>query len=128
LLDPACLIGYIPPDLSDFTEPENPRAQLERLQKELEARQSVSHFTHAGIAFLASMVLAASAVKLFWDSIRTPILGICALVISVFLAVYGTYRCVRGKRDYRRERERFELLQSLRRHLNIDDPSALLPR
>ena len=128
MLDPACRIGYIAPHLSDFTEPENPRAELERLQKELEARQSVSHFTHAGIAFLASLVLTATAVKLFWDSIRTPILGISAMVLSVFLAAYGAYRWVRGKRDYRRERERFELLQSLRRHLNIDDPSALLPR
>ncbi len=61
------------------------RQELERLQKELEARESTLHFAHAGVSFLFALMLAAAAAKLFWDSIRLPILGIVAAGCSIGL-------------------------------------------
>lgn len=104
------------------------RQELERLQKELEARESTMHFAHAGVSFLFALMLAAAAVKLFWDSIRLPILGFVAALCSVGLLTYSAFRYLRGQRVLRWEMQRYEHLRSLRRSLNIDDPSALLPR
>ena len=104
------------------------RQQLERLQKELEARESTIHFAHAGVSLLFALILAASAVKLFWDSVRLPILGILAALSSATLMVYSLRRYLRGQRALKWELQRYELLRALRRSLHIDDPSALLPR
>jgi len=104
------------------------RQELERLQKELEARESTLHFAHAGVSFLFALMLAAAAVKLFWDSIRLPILGIVAAGCSFGLLAYTAFRYLRGQRALKWELQRYEHLRSLRRSLNIDDPSALLPR
>lgn len=104
------------------------RQELERLQKELEARESTLHFAHAGVSFLFAVMLAAAALKLFWDSIRLPILGIAAAVCSAGLLAYAMFRYRRGQRRLKWELQRYEHLRSLRRSLNMDDPSALLPR
>jgi hypothetical protein len=104
------------------------RQELERLQKELEARESTLHFAHAGVSLLFAFILAAAAVKLFWDSIRVPILGFVAAFCSLGLLCYSLYRYLRGQRALKWELQRYEHLRSLRRSLNIDDPSALLPR
>jgi hypothetical protein len=104
------------------------RQELERLQKELEARESTLHFAHAGVSFLFALMLAAAAIKLFWDSIRLPILGIAATGCAIGLLAYSGFRYWRGQRALRWELQRYEHLRSLRRSLNIDDPSALLPR
>jgi hypothetical protein len=104
------------------------RQQLERLQKELEARESTIHFAHAGVSLLFALILAAAAVKLFWDSIRLPILGIAAAVCSAALMVHSIRRYLRGQRALKWELQRYERLRALRRSLHIDDPSALLPR
>ncbi len=104
------------------------RLELERLQKKLEARQSTMHFAHSGIALLAAVILAGVAAKLFWDSLQPPVLGIASAVLSAALVFYGTYRYVTGSRFLKEELRNYELLRALRRSLNIDDPSALLPQ
>ena len=110
-------------DTSDQT-----RLELERLQQKLEARQSTMHFAHSGIAFLAAVILAGVAAKLFWDALRPPLLGITAAVLSAALVLYGAYRYVTGSRFLKEELRNYEMLRALRRSLNIDDPSALLPQ
>lgn len=104
------------------------RLELERLQKKLEARQSTMHFAHSGIALLAAVILAGVAAKLFWDALWPPLLGITSAVLSAALVFYGTYRYVTGSRFLKEELRNYELLRALRRSLNIDDPSALLPQ
>ena len=85
------------------------RQQLERLQKELEARESTIHFAHAGVSLLFALILAAA-------------------VCSAALMVHSIRRYLRGQRALKWELQRYERLRALRRSLHIDDPSALLPR
>jgi hypothetical protein len=103
-------------------------AQLEKLQRELESRHSISHFARAGVSTLASLIFGSAAVKLFHDSVRFPILGLLATALCLGLAVYALRQYLRGKRLMRVELERFESLKALRRTLRIDDPSIQLPR
>ncbi len=102
--------------------------ELERLQRELAARQSVLYFAQSGAALVFALILAGAAAKLFWDSLRTPILGRGAAALSVGFATWSVLRYRRGQRTLRSEVERFEALKALRRALRLDDPSALLPR
>jgi hypothetical protein len=108
--------------------PHQTRLELERLQKKLEVRQSTMHFAHSGIALLAAVILAGVAAKLFWDSLWPPLFGIASAAMSAALLLYGTYRYVTGSRFLKEELRNYELLRALRRSLNIDDPSALLPQ
>jgi hypothetical protein len=101
--------------------------QLEELQRELESRNSVRHFAHSGVSLVIGMILAGASGKLFWDSIRTPILGWTAAVLSISAVVYSVTHYRRGKRALEEELARFETLKGLRRALGLDDPSALLP-
>lgn len=102
--------------------------QLEALQRELEARMSTFHFAHAAVSLGVGLVLAGGAGKLFWDSIRLPLLGVAAAAISLGCLGYSLFRYARGQSCLRVELERFESLKALRRSLRLDDPSALLPR
>lgn len=112
-----------------MTDPlEEARAEFERLQKELESRRSVGHFAHAGISSLAALISAAAAAKLFYDSIRFPILGLVAVLLCLALLTYAVRQYRTGKRVLKRELERFESLKALRRTLRIDDPFLQLPR
>lgn len=104
------------------------RIELERLQKELESRRSISHFAHAGISSLAAVIFAGAAAKLFYDSVRFPVLGAVAALVCVALSAYAARHYWKGKRLLRVELERFESLKALRRTLRIDDPSVQLPR
>jgi len=101
--------------------------EFEHLQKQLESRQSILHFAKAGVALLLSLIIAGAAAKLFWDSVRFPILGVLTSVLSMSLAIYALRRFLSGKRFLRRELEQFESLKALRRRLRIDDPSVNLP-
>lgn len=78
------------------------------------------HFARGAIALLASLIFAGTAGKLFWDSIRFPILGILAAALATCLALYSVRRFVAGKRLSKGEFERFEALKRLRRQLRID--------
>jgi len=107
---------------------EEPRAELERLQKELESRRSILHFAQGSGALLLSLICAGAAAKLFWDSVRFPILGVLTATLSLGLAIYALRRYLSGKRLLGHELARFESLKALRRRLHIDDPWADLPR
>jgi len=104
------------------------RARLPELQAKLAVRQSTTHFARAGVALVASAVFTGAAAKLFWDSIRFPILGALSAVVASGLIVFAWVQYRRGMGHYRRELELFASLQAVHRVLHLDDPGALLPR
>jgi hypothetical protein len=104
------------------------RKEFERLQKELESRQSVLHFAQGGVAMVLSLIFAGASAKLFWDSVRSPILGFLTSALALGLALYALRRYWSGRRLLKNELEQFESLKDLRRRLRIDDPSVHLPR
>jgi len=104
------------------------RAQLERLQESLSTRQSTFHFAHASVSFMVSLLLGGAAAKLFWDSVRTPLLAFAVTAVSVGLVVYALAHFLKGRRALADELKRFDSMMELRRRLHLDDPSALLPR
>jgi hypothetical protein len=108
--------------------PEAARARLPALQAQLAVRQSTTHFARAGVALVASAVFTGAAAKLFWDSIRFPILGAVSAVIAAGLIIFAWVQYRRGTAHYRREMELFASLQAVHRALQLDDPGALLPR
>lgn len=108
--------------------PEVARARLPELQRQLAVRQSTTHFARSGVSLVACAVFTGAAAKLFWDSIRFPILGALSVVIAIALVVYAWVQYRRGMVHYRREMELFASLQAVHRALHLDDPGALLPR
>lgn len=110
------------------TPTSDPRQQLEALQAELASRSSTYHFAHTGVAMVASLIVAGAAAKLAWDTYKYPIIGVLAACVALALWIYALVHYVRGKRDLRTELERYEALMALRRTLQLDDPSALLPQ
>jgi hypothetical protein len=103
------------------------RAEFERLQKELESRHSINRFARAGLSSVLAVILAAAAAKLFYDSVRFPVLGAIATVLCVAFGTYAIRNYVVGKRILRIELERFESLKALRRMLRVDDSSLHPP-
>ena len=108
--------------------PELARAQLPELQAKLAVRRSTTHFARTGVALVASAICSGAAAKLFWDSVRFPVLGAVAAVLACGLIVYSWVQYRRGMIHYRRELELFASLQAVHRALHLDDPGALLPR
>jgi hypothetical protein len=108
--------------------PEELRSQLDRLQESLATRQSILHFAHTGISFIVAMLLAGAAAKLFWDSVRWPVLAFAATGVSLGLVLYGLAHYSKGRRALAGELKRYGDLLELRRRLKLDNPSALLPR
>lgn len=104
------------------------RSQLERLQESLATRQSILHFAHAGVSFVVALIFAGAAAKLFWDSAKVPFVafGVTALVLG--FVGYGLVRYRRGRHELAEELKRYGDLLELRRRLNLDNPSRLLPR
>ena len=108
--------------------PEVARARLPALQAELAVRRSTTHFARAGVSLVASAIFTGAAAKLFWDSIRFPILGAVSAAVASGLVVFAWVQYRRGLVQYRREVELFASLQAVHRVLHLDDPGALLPR
>jgi len=108
--------------------PDVARARLPELQAQLAVRQSTTHFARAGVALVASAVFTGAAAKLFWDSIRFPVLGAISATIASALIVFAWSQYRRGRNHHRRELELFASLQAVHRALHLDDPAALLPR
>ena len=113
---------------SNELTPEVARSRLPELQAQLAVRQSTTHFARAGVALVACAIFTAAAAKLFWDSIRFPVLGVVAAAIAVGLVVFASVQYRRGMAHHRRELELFASLQAVHRALHLDDPAALLPR
>ena len=108
--------------------PEVARARLPELQAQLAVRRSTTHFARAGVALVACGVFTAAAAKLFWDSIRFPVLGALSTLLAVVLVGYAWVQYSRGMAHHRRELELFASLKAVHRALHLDDPAALLPR
>ena len=108
--------------------PEVARARLPELQAQLAVRQSTTHFARAGVALVACAIFIGAAAKLFWDSIKFPVLGVVAAVVAAALIVFAWIQYRRGMAHHRRELELFASLRAVHRALQLDDPAALLPR
>jgi hypothetical protein len=108
--------------------PEAARARLPELQSQLAVRHSTTYFARAAVSLVASFVFTGAAAKLFWDSIRFPVLGALSVVLAAGLVIYAWVQYRRGQAHYRREMELFTSLQAVHRALHLDDPAALLPR
>ncbi|MCE9671402.1 hypothetical protein LY474_26715 [Myxococcus stipitatus] len=104
------------------------RTQLEQLQESLAVRQSTTHFAHTGVATMAALLLAGAAGKLFYDSLRTPLLAWGVAALSLALLVHAFRRYVLGRRVLSDELKRFQAMLELRSQLRLDDPAAMLPR
>jgi uncharacterized membrane protein len=116
------------PESSTELSPEVARARLPELQAQLAVRQSTTHFARAGVALVACSVFTAAAAKLFWDSIRFPVLGAASVLVAIALVAYAWVQYRRGQVHHRRELELFSSLRAVHRALHLDDPAALLPR
>jgi hypothetical protein len=114
------------------TEPPHPldapRVELESLRAQLASRASTVHFARTAVALVGALIFAGAALKLFWDSIRFPRLGLAAGLVAAGFAVYAVVHYRRGKRELKRELELFESLKGVRQSLRLDDPASLLPR
>ena len=108
--------------------PDVARVRLPELQAQLAVRQSTTHYARAGVALVACSIFTAAAAKLFWDSIRFPVLGAVAVLLALGLVIYAWIQYRRGQVHHRREMELFASLQAVHRALQLDDPAALLPR
>ena len=108
--------------------PELARARLPELQAQLAVRQSTTHFARAGVSLVACAIFTGAAAKLFWDSVRFPVLGAVAVLLAIGLVIYAWVQYRRGQAHHRREMELFASLQAVHRALRLDDPAALLPR
>ncbi len=107
---------------------QDPRARLDQLQASLATRQSTTHFAHTFVCTLAALLVGGAAGKLFYDSLRTPLLAWGAALISAGLLLHAFRRYRAGRRVLADELKRYETMLELRRQLRLDDPSALLPR
>jgi hypothetical protein len=126
-LDGGPGLSYVPGPVNAPT-PEELRSELDRLQESLSTRQSILHFAHTGVSFIVAMLVAGAAAKLFWDSVRAPVLAYVATAISLGLVFYGLSHYRRGRRALADELKRYGALLELRRQLKLDNPSALLPQ
>jgi hypothetical protein len=104
------------------------RTQLDQLQESLSVRQSTTHFAHAGVSTIAALLIGGASGKLFYDSIRTPVLAWGAALLALGLLVYAFRNYRAGRKVLADELTRYASMLELRRQLRLDDPSALLPR
>lgn len=90
---------------------------------------STLHYAHAAVSFVfGGMMLAAAAVVSRSPGDVPPALDLLSGAAGLGLWGYALVRGALGRRAQVREQERFEVLKALRRELNLEDPSALLPR
>lgn len=112
----------IQPSMTPATE------TLEQLQSDLSDRRSIVLLAHSGVAFVTAFIFGGAAIKLFWDSIRLPYLGIAAAAIALACVIYGLVNYLRGQKLLADEHRRFGLMMEMREALHLDDPAALLPQ
>jgi len=108
--------------------PQEAQARLPELQSRLASRRSTAYFARTAIALVASAVFSGAAAKLFWDSIRFPVLGAVSILLAAALVVYA-WRQYRSARAFlETELQLYASLKDVHRALQLDDPAALLPR
>ncbi len=110
--------------------PASDQVVLAALQRELASRQSVLHFSHCAVATILALIAAGTTAKLIWDldtEPQTEIFIYPVAAFSTFGFIYAFIRYVYGRKELKRELASFAQLQALRRRMNLEDPSALLP-
>jgi len=108
--------------------PQEAQTRLPELQTQLASRQSTAYFARTAVALVASAVFSAAAAKLFWDSIRFPVLGALAILLAGGLVVYAWKQYRRAQAHLQTELQLYDSLKDVHRALQLDDPAALLPR
>ena len=104
---------------------------LAKLQRELASRSSVLHFAHSAVSTILALIAAGTTAKLVWDLDIKPDTEVFVIPVATFSTlcfIYGFIRYLYGRRELKKELVSFAQLQTLRRQLNLDDPSALLPQ
>ncbi len=107
------------------------RETLAALQRELASRRSVLHFAHSAVSTILGLIAAGTTSKMVWDLSLKPQLEVFIYPVAAFsfvCFVYGFVRYLVGRVALKKELISFAQLQLLRRQLNLDDPSALLPQ
>ncbi|WP_240358598.1 hypothetical protein [Myxococcus vastator] len=104
------------------------RARLDQLQASLSTRESTTRFARAGVATVIALLVGGASGKLFYDSLRTPLLAWAAALVAVSLLVYAFISYRTGRKVLVDELKQYESMLALRSELRLDDPSALLPR
>jgi hypothetical protein len=103
--------------------------QLETLQQSLATRTSVLHFAHAAVSATLTIMVGGSFRRITEDGPLWLAVGMVGMGAVTFgLALYTVIRGVMGRQALKVERARFEELQQLRRALNLETSTALLPR
>ena len=105
------------------------RRELDRLQAQIASRTSIVHLAHGAVATLLSLMVYGLAALFEWgkearDKVEfAPPVALAASAVML----YAVYRYVLAYRAHLREVVIFTEMQSLRRELKLEDPSALLP-
>jgi hypothetical protein len=111
--------------------PDDRRRELDRLQAQVATRASTLHQAHAAVATFLSLLAFSFAALSTWGKYATEAAGQLApigIACGAVLLLYTAFRFVLSLRANKREREIIAQLVSLRRELQVEDPSALLPR
>lgn len=110
--------------------------ELQRLQAELASRRSIVHYAHAAVALLGTLILGSAFLKLYtdqqrlggWDRSEHRAWGLALLGVAAGTLSYAIVRALLGRRRMKQEARQYERMLALRKKLNLDDPSALLPK
>ena len=110
--------------------PDERRSELDRLQAQIATRTSIVHLAHGAVSTIFSLMIFGLAALFEWGKENmadlTPYAPAAAAAAAAVM-LYAISRYVLGYRAHLREVVIFEELQSLRRELKLEDPSALLP-
>ena len=97
-------------------------AELDALSKRLEDRISIVHFAWSfGLGCVAFVAVGVS-LKLFLDSIRTPMIAYGLMALGLGCVTWGLLRLVRGARLYASEMRDYRRLLAVRAELGLDRP------
>jgi hypothetical protein len=109
--------------------PANPRQRYDTLAANLSSRKSTTHFAHAGVAMVLTIIFTGTAGRIFWKDEADMIpFGWVAAIAAAAVFLYAAIRLVIGRSQLRTELSDFAQLQSLREQLGLDDPARLMPR
>jgi hypothetical protein len=104
--------------------------QLERLQAQIATRLSITHLARGAVATVFSLMIYGAAALFEWGKNTIDVapyaLPVAGVASALFL--FALSRFWLGYRAHLREVVLFAQVQSLRRELKLEDPSALLPR
>lgn len=110
--------------------PNERRRELDRLQDQIASRNSIVHLAHGAVSTLFALMILALAGLFEWGKNNVRDLTGFAPWVAIAgsaLMLYALSRYVLAYRAHLREVVIFAALQSLRRELKLEDPSALLP-